>query len=461
MDYILVLNSQRVLSLKGTLNESFEKVASYGLLPNMIFYMLNDYHLEVANATTILFLWSALFSRLALLGVFLFDSYLGRFRGMALLWLTTMNPQLKPPSCIPLSRSYHSTTLAQLISIRAGYCIRPCSMALGANQLDNKKDPNNERLQQSFINWYYASIGVSTILALTFIINIQDQYGDSNALVTCHVLVGFFTGFFQVPVAAFRNRSLALPDQDSAYNHSHNSFLTAPTMKLRYLNKACIIRDPQQDLNPHDYASNPWKLCTVDQVEFLKAVLRVIPICSCGIMILLSMFQQSFSIIQANSMDRRLFPNIQIPAGSFTVFTIITMTVYMVIYDRVLAPILHQTAHGVGLLLSIVGTVLCAIVESIRRRTAINEGLAHKPDAVTSISAMWLIPQYSLFRLAEAMNAFPKSMYSMGMALHTLSTALSSLVGAVLVGIVDGVTGKGGNVSWLSSNINKGHLDYY
>lgn len=251
---------------------------------------------------------------------------------------------------------------------------------------------------------------------------------------------------------------------------------------IRYLNKACIIRDPQQYLNPHGYASNPWKLCTIDQVEFLKAVLRVIPICSSGIMILLSMFQQSFSIIQANSMDRHLFPSIQIPAGSFTVFTIITMTVYVVIYDRVLTPILvkytgnprglsTKLRMGLGLLLSLVGTVLCAIVESIRRRTAINEGLADKPDAVTSMSAMWLIPQYSLFGLAEAMNAvgqiefyysqFPKSMYSMGMALHTLSTALSSLVGAALVRIVDGVTGKGGNVSWLSSNINKGHLDYY
>lgn len=158
------------------------------------------------------------------------------------------------------------------------------------------------------------------------------------------------------------------------------------------------------------------------------------------------------------------------------------MTVYVVIYDRVLTPILvkytgnprglsTKLRMGLGLLLSLVGTVLCAIVESIRRRTAINEGLADKPDAVTSMSAMWLIPQYSLFGLAEAMNAvgqiefyysqFPKSMYSMGMALHTLSTALSSLVGAALVRIVDGVTGKGGNVSWLSSNINKGHLDYY
>ena len=67
-----------------TVNESFEKVASYGLLPNMIFYMLNDYHMEVANATTILFLWSALSNGLALVGAFLSDSYLGRFRVIAL-----------------------------------------------------------------------------------------------------------------------------------------------------------------------------------------------------------------------------------------------------------------------------------------------------------------------------------------------------------------------------------------
>ena len=58
-------------------------------------------------------------------------------------------------------------------------------------------------------------------------------------------------------------------------------------------------------------------------------------------------------------------------------------------------------------------------------------------------------------------SQFPKSMYSMGIAVYTLSTAVSSLVGAVLVRNVDRITANGGKVSWLSRNINRGHLDYY
>ncbi|KAL0288576.1 UNVERIFIED_CONTAM: protein NRT1/ PTR FAMILY 1.2, partial [Sesamum angustifolium] len=42
-----------------------------------------------------------------------------------------------------------------------------------------------------------------------------------------------------------------------------------------FLNKACIVRDPQKDLMPDRRARDPWSLCTVDQVEELKALLRV------------------------------------------------------------------------------------------------------------------------------------------------------------------------------------------
>lgn len=60
-------------------NEAFEKVASYGLVPNMIMYLMNDYKIGVSKGTNILFLWSAASNFAPILGAFLSDSYLGRF----------------------------------------------------------------------------------------------------------------------------------------------------------------------------------------------------------------------------------------------------------------------------------------------------------------------------------------------------------------------------------------------
>uniref|UniRef100_A0A2N9H1W9 Major facilitator superfamily (MFS) profile domain-containing protein n=1 Tax=Fagus sylvatica TaxID=28930 RepID=A0A2N9H1W9_FAGSY len=503
-------------------NESFEKVASYGLMPNMIFYLMNVYHMETVNGTTILFMWSAISNALAIVGAFLSDSFLGRFwvitlgsfcslLGMTLLWLTAMIPQLKPPPCAQFSSNCDSATPGQLfvllssfglISIGAG-CIRPCSIAFGADQLDKKNNPNNERLLESFFNWYYTSIGVSTVLALTIIVYIQDHLGWKVGFAVPAILMAvsalmflfgsslyakvkaeksLFTGFIQVLVAALRKRRLPLSAESVEYHYGKDSNFIVPTDKLRCLNRACIVRDPQKDLNPDGSAVNPWSLCTIDQVESLKALLRVIPMWSTGIMILISMNQHSFSTLQANMMDRNLNSKFQIPAGSFAVFTIVTLTIWVVIYDRAIVPLLvkytgnqrglgTKTRMGIGLVLSALAMAMSAIVENIRRKVAIDQGLVDKPRTVMDMSAMWLIPQYCLFGLAEAFNAigqiefyfsqFPRNMSSIAMALFTLGMAVANLVGTLLVRIVDRATKKGGNESWLSRNLNKGHLDYY
>jgi dipeptide/tripeptide permease len=60
-------------------NEAFERVASYGLMPNMIFYLMNNYRLEAANGSTILFLWSAMSNGLSIFGAFFSDSFMGRY----------------------------------------------------------------------------------------------------------------------------------------------------------------------------------------------------------------------------------------------------------------------------------------------------------------------------------------------------------------------------------------------
>lgn len=65
-------------------NEGFEKVASYGLTPNMILYLMREYHMGVAKGTNILFYWSAATNFLPIVGAFLSDVCLGRFLTIAI-----------------------------------------------------------------------------------------------------------------------------------------------------------------------------------------------------------------------------------------------------------------------------------------------------------------------------------------------------------------------------------------
>lgn len=177
---------------------------------------------------------------------------------MTMLWLTAVFQELKPPPCAKSSSTCESATSAQLavllssfglMSIGAG-CIRPCSMAFGADQIDN-----NERTLQSFFNWYYVSVGFSTVLALTVIVYIQDHlgwnvgFGVPAILMTLSALMFLlgsplyvkvkaektvFSAFILVFVAAFRRRNLPLSASNLAYHRGKDSNLTAPSDNLRY-----------------------------------------------------------------------------------------------------------------------------------------------------------------------------------------------------------------------------------
>ncbi|KAF8407074.1 hypothetical protein HHK36_006199 [Tetracentron sinense] len=504
-------------------NESFEKVASYGLLANMILYLIRGYNLDSATGASMLFLWSAVSNFMPILGAFLSDSYLGRFRvialgsiasllGMILLWLTAMFPHAKPPHCDSSSERCEPPTSAQLallffsfalMSIGAGG-IRPCSLAFGADQLDKPDNPNNERLLQSFFNWYYATVGVSIMVSVTVIVYIQEIWGwkvglgvpaifmflsailfllGSSFYVKMKANKSLFTGFAQVLAVALKNKHLALPAKNSdEWYHHKDSKLVAPTDKLRFLNKACIIRNPDnKDLNSKS-ATVTCNVCTVEQVEELKSLIKVMPIWSTGIIIAVTISQHAFPVLQANTMDRHITSNFKIPPGSFSVFGILTLTIWVAIYDRLVVPLMAKITGrtnglslkqrmGIGLLLSCCATGVSAIVEGVRRRTAIDQGLLENGYAMVNMSAMWLVPQHCLMGLAEAFNAigqinfyyseFPKSMSSIGVALFTLGMAVGNLVASLIVGIVDDATKRGGKESWVSSNLNKGHYDYY
>ncbi|XP_047339642.1 protein NRT1/ PTR FAMILY 1.2-like [Impatiens glandulifera] len=512
-------------------NEAFEKVASIGLHANMILYLTNEYHLSNAYGMSIMFLWNAISNFMPAFGALLSDSYFGRFHiialgtlvtslGLIMLWFTALFKEARPPPCnkninsnncmmpdaAQLSLLFSSFAL---ISIGAG-CIRPCSMAFGADQFNKQENPKNERVLQSFFNWYYASVGISILFSVTVIVYIQTKFGWAigfgvtvglSILSTIVFLLGsslyvkvkanknMIKGFVRVIHGAMNNKDIPFPPKESSnmeiwYHHKKDSLFSTPTQKLRFLNKACLIRYPEKEYLNSDGTPNNSSLCTVQEVEELKALIKVLPIWSTGIMMAVSMNLYSFLVLQANTMDRHFIKNIniQIPPGSFGAFGILTMIIWVAIYDCVLVQRISKVTKrsrglslkqrmGTGLLLSCIALAISALVEKERRLRAIREGFGDNPKAVVYMSAMWLVPQQCLSGLAEGLNIIgqiefyysqlPKNMASIGVALFSVGMAIGNLVGILIVGIVDNVTKRGGKVSWISNNLNRGHYDYY
>ncbi|KAM0034693.1 putative proton-dependent oligopeptide transporter family, PTR2 family proton/oligopeptide symporter [Helianthus debilis subsp. tardiflorus] len=500
-------------------NESFEKVASYGIHPNMIRYLMGDYHMGFVEGTNVLLQWSAVTNFLPVFGAFLSDSLFGRFltifigsifslMGMILLWLTTMIRSAKPPPCdARVPHSCESPTPIQytllfsafaLISI-GGAGVHPCSLAFGADQIDRKENPKRERALGSFFGWYYATAVMAIMIAFTGIVYIQDNHGWRVGfgvplvlmfLATIFFVAAYplyykikvkksvFTSFCQVIFVAWKHRKLTLPDSSGGLWYNENDAkVTTPSKTLRFLNRACIPSQPE-DMT----AKDPWSICTVDQVEELKILIKVLPLWSSSIMFSVAMNQSTFPVLQALTMDRHITTKFEIPAASFSFFLIITVMVWVILYDLVILPLLSKMKGrsvyisaklriGAGLCLSIVALVISGVVEHVRKDKAIKQGFLNDPQAVIKMSAMWLIPQNVLNGLADGLNIigqtefyysqFPKSMSSIASAIYLLGSAIASLLASVLLSTVDDLTKGEGGEGWISTNINKGHYDKY
>ncbi|KAI3806865.1 hypothetical protein L1987_22782 [Smallanthus sonchifolius] len=475
-------------------NESFEKVASYGIHPNMIRYLMSDYHMGFAEGTNVLLKWSAATNFLPVIGAFLSDSLLGRFltiflgsifslMGMILLWLTTMIQGAKPPPCnVRVPHLCESPTPMQytllfsafaLISLGSGG-VRPCSLAFGADQMACRDNPKRDRALESFFGWYYSTAIMAIMIAFTGIVYIQDHHGWRVGFGVPVVLMFCSTIFFVVAYPLYYKIKVEKSLLTSFCQ------VTTPTKTLRFLNKACIPSKPE-DMSK-EAAKDPWSICAVDQVEELKALIKVIPLWSSSIMLHVTMNQTTFPVLQAQTMDRHLTSKFEVPAASFGFFLIITVMVWVMLYDRVIIPLLsklkgksvHISAKlriGAGLCFSIVAMVISGVVEHVRKDKAIEDGFLNDSQAVIDMSAMWLVPQNVLNGLAEALNIigqiefyyseFPKSMSSIASALYLLGVAVASLLASVLLSTVDGLTKGKGKEGWIDTDINKGHYDKY
>ncbi|PKI78025.1 hypothetical protein CRG98_001645 [Punica granatum] len=371
-----------------------------------------------------------------------------KYRGVrAMPFVIAAISKLHPPQCRPgETENCPGPNTWQMLFLLSGFGflviggggIRPCNLAFGADQF-NPNTSSGKRGISSFFNWYYFTFTFAMMVSLTGIVYVQSD-------------VSWAWG-------------LAIP-----------AFLIS-------LDKAAIIT-PDDKFNEDGSGASPWRLCSIQQVEEVKCLVRTLPIWTTSIIYYVTLVQQqTYTIFQALQMDRRLGPSFKIPAASYTVFSMVALTIWIPIYDQILVPALRKITGkeggitvlqkmGIGVFLAIVTMSVSGFVEGQRRSLALKNPIGVDPirGSISSLSGLWLVPQLVLGGLSEAFTViaqvefnykqFPENMRSIGGSLLFVGFAVSSYLSSLLISIIHHTT-KGNKTEWLPQDLNKGRLDYF
>ncbi|GFP86148.1 protein nrt1/ ptr family 4.6 [Phtheirospermum japonicum] len=456
---------------------------------------------ESANAVTN-FMGTAFV--LALLGGFLSDAFLTsyyiylisaviEFLGLVILTVQAQSNTLQPPKSAFLFLGLY------LVALGVGG-IKGSLPAHGAEQFD-ETTPLGRKQRSTFFNYFVFSLACGALIAVTLVVWIEDnkgwQWGFGISTLTILLSIPLFLGgsaFYRnkvplgsplttickVLIASLLNTCTPRSSSNAITSMATSPFPTPPSKQnpsqlspsktLKFLNRAVLNKPALAILK-----------CSVQQVEEVKIVLKILPIFACTIVLNCCLAQLStFSVQQAATMDTSL-GTLKVPPASLPVFPVVFIMILAPLYDHVIIPfarrmtksetgVSHLQRIGVGLVLSVIAMAIAALVEVKRKKFATSLGLTES-DEPLPITFFWIALQYlflgsaDLFTLAGLLEFFfteaPLSMRSLATSLSFASLAMGYYLSTVIVSIVNGVTGSG-RKAWLSGrNLNHYELDRF
>ncbi|CAN7133746.1 unnamed protein product [Brassica rapa subsp. narinosa] len=472
--------------------EVAERFAYVGIACNMITYLTEQLGQSTANAAVNVNTWSGTASTLPIIGAFVADAYLGRYRtilGSSLIYilglgLLTLSASL---TLMGSSEERKPSILMNVLFFCSLYLVaiaqgghKPCVQAFGADQFDS--DHPKERIARgSFFNWWFlflsGGIAVSILVMVYIQSNVNWAFGFGiPCLFMVMALAIFFLGrktyrypkrsheknnngfvrIGRVFIVAFKNRKLI------SLKHSG---------QLEFLAKAMLLGE--EGVEP----------CNNMDVEDAKGLVMLIPIWITSMMSMVPYAQYStFFTKQGVTVDRRILPGLEIPPASFLSLVSLSVLISVPIYEHVFLPIARKITKkpngitmlqriGTGMVLTCVNMVLAALVEAKRLRIAEEHGLIDKPDVTIPMSIWWFVPQYMLvgmievFGLVGAQEFFydqvPTELRSIGLAFSLSSLGLSNFLSGLLIIVIDWATERDGGHSWFNNNLNRAHIDYF
>ncbi|KAJ0086025.1 hypothetical protein Patl1_07203 [Pistacia atlantica] len=348
-------------------------------------------------------------------------------------------------------------------------------MAFGADQFDGKNSEESKS-KSSFFNWWYFSLSIAIMLSLVVVVYIQDNinwilgFGVPCAVMVASLVI-FLVGTKTYRFNVKRNEKNPFGRISRVFVAAAKNWKTSSLVKIMKLELSSLNKTILSNSNEKDDSLEDGKMCSLNDVEDAKALLRLAPIwvTSLGYAIV---FAQSttFFTKQGATMDRTIFKGFVIPSASLQFFIGVSIVLLMPIYDRMFVPIARAITQkpsgitmlqriGTGMLLSTISMVIAALVEMKRLETAKEYGLVDEPNATIPMSVWWLIPQYLLLGLADVFtivglqeffcDQVPKDLRSFGLSLYFSIIGVGSFLSSFLVSIINKATGGEGRESWV------------
>uniref|UniRef100_A0A0E0G602 Uncharacterized protein n=1 Tax=Oryza nivara TaxID=4536 RepID=A0A0E0G602_ORYNI len=502
------------------LNQGLATLAFFGVNVNLVLFLTRVLQQSNGDAANNVSKWTGTVYMFSLIGAFLSDSYWGRYKtcaifqaifvlGLALLSLSSRLYLIRPVGCgtehVPCEP--HSGAELGIFYIalymiafgNGGY--QPNVATFGADQFDGE-DPVESHSKVSFFSYFYLALNLGSLFSNTFLSFLEDEgnwalgFWVSTAAAATALLL-FLGGtlryryirpsgnpvgrIFQVAFAACRNwkagespGAVTLYESDEKADSGGRKLLH--TEGFRFLDRAAVV-GANPKLGTCTQPRDPWKLCTVTQVEEVKSILRLLPIWLCTILYSVVFTQMaSLFVVQGAAMRRTTrFPGFSVPPSSMSAFDILTVATTIFLYRRAVCPLVSRLTGrrtgptelqrmGLGLVLGAMAMATAGTVEHFR-----------KAGATTAMSSdlhiMWQVPQYALIGVSEVMmyvgqleffnGEMPDALKSFGSALCMMSMSLGNYFSDVIVSAVTKATAVRGRPGWIPADLNEGHLDKF
>uniref|UniRef100_A0A0D9WBJ7 Major facilitator superfamily (MFS) profile domain-containing protein n=1 Tax=Leersia perrieri TaxID=77586 RepID=A0A0D9WBJ7_9ORYZ len=413
--------------------------AYFGVSANLITYLTGPLGHSNASAAAAVNAWSGAACMLPLLGAFLADSFLGRFRSILLactlyvLGYGTLTVASSLPACggadkgcrPPVAQVAFFYVSLYLIALAQGFD-KPCGLAFAAEQFD-ADHPKERASRSSLFNWWYFCLATGISVSIAVVSYVQEN-------------VGWGVGF-AIPFAVILSALVLF-------------LLGTPTYRLRSHHK----HHPSSSTWPSDVARllPIWAACLAYGVAYAQIT---------------TLFNK-----QGRALDRHISgdSSLELPPAALQTLGPVTILVFVPVYDRLVVPALRRVTGnarglttlqrtGAGMALSLAAVAIAAAVEG-RRLENVRERRA-------AMTWPWIVPQYVAMGVADVLavvgmqeffhGEMPDGMRSLGLALYFTVMGIGGFISSALVSLLDAVTRRDGSEGWFADDLDRGHLDYF